>query len=156
MIAALGLKIETAILPGDPREVIIDQARQWPADLIVVGSHGRRGMDHLLRGSVSEAVASSAHCTVEVIRESTTAGRRVWREGAQGFSRFNSARPTEEIAMSSIVEKIAKGLRRCRERLNWEGNNAFEAPGLPGYFSGWKLVLVLRPADERPVGWTGG
>jgi nucleotide-binding universal stress UspA family protein len=40
----------------------------WGADLIVVGSHGRRGVDRYLMGSVSEAVALHAHCSVEVVR----------------------------------------------------------------------------------------
>jgi nucleotide-binding universal stress UspA family protein len=38
------------------------------ADMIVLGSHGRRGIDKLLIGSVSETVATYAHCSVEVIR----------------------------------------------------------------------------------------
>lgn len=53
---------------GDPRSVILECAQHWPADLIVVGSHGRRGFDRLLMGSVSEAVAIHAKCSVEVIR----------------------------------------------------------------------------------------
>lgn len=54
---------------GDPRTTLLDEAEQWGANLIVLGSHGRRGMDRLLMGSVSESVAMHAHCTVEVIRE---------------------------------------------------------------------------------------
>lgn len=53
---------------GEPRAMILDTARTWGADLIVLGSHGRRGMDRLLMGSVSEAVAIHAHCSVEVVR----------------------------------------------------------------------------------------
>jgi len=53
---------------GEPRGVILDAAKSWQADMIVLGSHGRRGMDRLLMGSVSEAVAIHAHCSVEVIR----------------------------------------------------------------------------------------
>jgi len=53
---------------GEPRGVILDTAKSWPADMIVLGSHGRRGVDRLLMGSVSEAVAVHAHCSVEVIR----------------------------------------------------------------------------------------
>jgi nucleotide-binding universal stress UspA family protein len=56
---------------GDPKEVILDQAKNWNADLIAVGSHGYRGIDRLMLGSVSEAVAMHAHCSVEVIRESS-------------------------------------------------------------------------------------
>jgi nucleotide-binding universal stress UspA family protein len=55
-------------LSGDPKAVILDEAGQWGADLIVVGSHGWRGIDRLMMGSVSESVAMHAHCSVEVIR----------------------------------------------------------------------------------------
>ena len=54
---------------GEPRAVILDTAKTWGADLIVLGSHGRRGMDRFLLGSVSEAVAIHAQCSVEVIRK---------------------------------------------------------------------------------------
>lgn len=54
---------------GDAREVILDEAKAWNADLIVVGSHGYHGMERLTLGSVSESVAMHAHCSVEVIRE---------------------------------------------------------------------------------------
>jgi hypothetical protein len=52
----------------EPRAVILDEASKWNANLIVLGSHGRHGMDRLLMGSVSEAVAFHAHCSVEVVR----------------------------------------------------------------------------------------
>jgi len=54
---------------GDPREIILDDAKNWSADLIVLGSHGYRGIDRFMLGSVSEFVAMHAHCSVEVIRE---------------------------------------------------------------------------------------
>ena len=53
---------------GDARAVVLDEARAWDADLIVLGSHGRHGFDRVLLGSVSESVALHAHCSVEVIR----------------------------------------------------------------------------------------
>jgi nucleotide-binding universal stress UspA family protein len=54
---------------GDPRTILLDEAKSREAGLIVVGSHGRGGFDQLLLGSVSESVAVHAHCSVEVIRE---------------------------------------------------------------------------------------
>jgi nucleotide-binding universal stress UspA family protein len=48
--------------------MILDEAKTWGADLIVMGSHGRHGLDRLVMGSVAEAVASHAHCSVEVVR----------------------------------------------------------------------------------------
>lgn len=56
------------ILIGDAREQILLTATEWPADLIMLGSHGRRGIDKLLMGSVSDAVSTNAQCTVEITR----------------------------------------------------------------------------------------
>ncbi|HZP47336.1 MAG TPA: universal stress protein [Vicinamibacterales bacterium] len=53
---------------GDARAVILDRAAEWRADLIVVGSHGRRGLDRWLLGSVSDAVVRHARCSVAVVR----------------------------------------------------------------------------------------
>ncbi|MGA7795328.1 MAG: universal stress protein [Candidatus Acidiferrales bacterium] len=61
-------KVMTAIEEGNPKEVIIDSAAEWHADLIVVGSHGRKGLDRFFMGSVSEAVARHAHCSVQIVR----------------------------------------------------------------------------------------
>jgi len=54
---------------GDARQVILEEAKDWGADLIVLGSHGYHGIDRLMLGSVSESVAMHAHCSVEVIRK---------------------------------------------------------------------------------------
>jgi nucleotide-binding universal stress UspA family protein len=53
---------------AEPRHAIIDCARAWPADVIVIGSHGRRGIDRLLLGSVAESVVRHAPCSVDVVR----------------------------------------------------------------------------------------
>jgi nucleotide-binding universal stress UspA family protein len=65
-----GLNISQSHAPaiGEPRSVILDQASAWGANLIVVGSHGKHGLDRMLMGSVSEAVALHAHCSVEIFR----------------------------------------------------------------------------------------
>jgi nucleotide-binding universal stress UspA family protein len=69
-----GMKAVSDPVPpvGEPRDVILDAAKSWQSDMIVLGSHGRRGLDRFLMGSVSEAVAVHAHCSVEVIREAKT------------------------------------------------------------------------------------
>jgi nucleotide-binding universal stress UspA family protein len=69
IVADAGLKVTTSVLKGYPKSVIVDEAERWGADLVVVGSHGRRGFSRLFMGSVSEAVAMHAHCSVEVIRD---------------------------------------------------------------------------------------
>jgi nucleotide-binding universal stress UspA family protein len=64
-----GFQVTTAIKEGDPRSELIDAASEWHADLIMVGSHGRTGLDRLLLGSVSEAVARHARCSVQIVRD---------------------------------------------------------------------------------------
>lgn len=69
ILTKAGRKVVEASCPlGDPRSVIVEIANGWPADLVVLGSHGRRGLDRLLMGSVSESVAIHAACSVRVIR----------------------------------------------------------------------------------------
>jgi nucleotide-binding universal stress UspA family protein len=67
-LAARGFKVSTSIVQGEPRSKIVDVARNWRADLIFVGSHGRRGLERFLMGSVSEAVVHHAPCSVQVVR----------------------------------------------------------------------------------------
>jgi nucleotide-binding universal stress UspA family protein len=69
ILAKTGFKTETAVLDGNPKKRIVEDAGEWGAHLIVVGSHGRRGLTRYLLGSVSEAVAMRAQCSIEVIRE---------------------------------------------------------------------------------------
>lgn len=53
---------------GYIKDKILETAREWSADLIVMGSHGRRGFTRFLLGSVSEAVVSHAPCSVEIVK----------------------------------------------------------------------------------------
>ncbi len=63
-----GLEVETAVRDGDPRSVIVDEAKTWSSDLIVLGSHGYTGIQRLVLGSVASYVVSHAPCSVEVVR----------------------------------------------------------------------------------------
>jgi nucleotide-binding universal stress UspA family protein len=63
-----GMKVTTAVQQGDPKSMIIDASEEWHADLIVLGSHGRKALDRFLMGSVSEAIARHARCSVEIVR----------------------------------------------------------------------------------------
>jgi nucleotide-binding universal stress UspA family protein len=69
-LRAAGLKVCDcdATPAGEPREFILDAAKAWRADLIVLGSLGRHGLERLIMGSVAETVSIYAHCSVEVVR----------------------------------------------------------------------------------------
>jgi nucleotide-binding universal stress UspA family protein len=64
--------IRCLIWEGDPGEAIVEAAVAESADMIVVGTHGRRGMDRLVMGSVSEYVVRSAPVPVLVARAPAT------------------------------------------------------------------------------------
>ena len=63
-----GFKTETLLREGDIRETIVNIAQEWKADLIVIGSRGRSGIQRFLLGSVAESVARHAPCSVEIVR----------------------------------------------------------------------------------------
>jgi nucleotide-binding universal stress UspA family protein len=66
-LRAAGFVTAASLREGDPRQAILDCAQEWHADLIVLGSHGKKGLDRLL-GSVSDSVARHAPCSVEIVR----------------------------------------------------------------------------------------
>ena len=63
-----GLRITTEVCTGRPGSSIVQCARDRRSDLVIVGSHGRTGIAHLLMGSVAEYVVRHAPCPVLVIR----------------------------------------------------------------------------------------
>lgn len=62
-------KVETKVSTGSPREMIIEEAKDWGADLIVVGSHGYGFWGRMLIGSVSDAVIHHSPCSVLVVKD---------------------------------------------------------------------------------------
>ena len=68
-----GIAAETAVVEAGMQRTarcIADDAAKWSADLIVMGTHGRRGIDHLILGSVAEGVVRTAQAPVLLIRGS--------------------------------------------------------------------------------------
>lgn len=62
------LGVSHSVRPDDPRRALVREAEAWGADCIFVGARGLGPIDRFLLGSVSEAVAMNAQCSVEVIR----------------------------------------------------------------------------------------
>lgn len=63
------MKLHAIMRTGDPRDLIVDTAAEIGADLIVMGTHGRRGVTRALLGSVAEGVLRHATCPVLTIRK---------------------------------------------------------------------------------------
>lgn len=71
LLEAAGFKTSTGISEGNAQSRILKLAEEWHADQIVLGSHGRKGFEHALLGSVSEAIVHHAPCSVEIVRSRT-------------------------------------------------------------------------------------
>lgn len=63
-----GLAVKVDVAGGAPVRIILDEATRLAADRIVVGSHGRTGLAHVLLGSVAERVVREASAPVFVIK----------------------------------------------------------------------------------------
>ena len=62
------LAVTTKVIEGSPKDAIVEEAANWGADLILMGSHGYGAAMRFLLGSVSHAVALHAPCSVEIVR----------------------------------------------------------------------------------------
>lgn len=63
--------VETFIRWGTPVEAVIDHAAKHAIDLVVIATHGRTGLSHILLGSVAERIVREAPCPVLTIRDRT-------------------------------------------------------------------------------------
>jgi nucleotide-binding universal stress UspA family protein len=62
------LKFSRRLLEGDPAEQVVRVAKEIPCDLIVMGTHGRSGLERFFMGSVAEEVMRTAPCPVVTVR----------------------------------------------------------------------------------------
>ena len=63
-----GCYIKTEVIIGSPKYIIVEKAKEWKSDLIILGSHGYRLWERVLLGSVSTFVSQHAECSVLISR----------------------------------------------------------------------------------------
>jgi nucleotide-binding universal stress UspA family protein len=68
-LKARGIDAQGYVRKGNPAQEIVKAAAELEADIIAMGTRGRRGLDRYLLGSVTEAVMGAAHCPVAIINE---------------------------------------------------------------------------------------
>jgi nucleotide-binding universal stress UspA family protein len=73
-----------ALLSGDPAAEIVRFAREWSCDVLVVGTHGRKGLSRFVVGSVAGKVVRAAPCAVLVARRAQQAAARAAESAARG------------------------------------------------------------------------
>ena len=73
-LQAKGIAAEPIVKNGEPGKVIVQEATEWGADLIVMGSHGYGPIKRLIMGSVSQYVTDHAPCSVEIVHRKESQG----------------------------------------------------------------------------------
>jgi nucleotide-binding universal stress UspA family protein len=144
-VRALGVTpvmLEPQVDFGPPAERLIARAKAEGAELIVVGTHGREGLSHLLLGSVADEVMRKAPCSVLVARarEGEARAARGERPRAAATRPQASARPTAEAANDRA------------EAANRVGEDAGAAPTVvsePHIDAGRVVLHVVDPASGQ-------
>lgn len=104
---ALGVplpRVSGVVCFGEAAPCLLARAREAQADLLLVGTHSRRGLEHLLMGSVAEEVVRQAPCSVLVARAKAASAER-------GEAEFSREDPLEELS----GEKADEGLELLSE-----------------------------------------
>jgi nucleotide-binding universal stress UspA family protein len=94
-VAAAGIAVDSLLsecFATRISDVVLDQAKEWGADLIVLGTHGRRGWNRLFMGSDAEQVVRGAEVPVLLVRS----------DGDRGTPRTQAAPATERVATPSL------------------------------------------------------
>ena len=68
-LTARGIRCDTILKPGLPADSIASYATQQGYDLMIMGTHGRRGISHVLMGSIADAMLRHAPCPVLTVRQ---------------------------------------------------------------------------------------
>jgi nucleotide-binding universal stress UspA family protein len=148
-LLAAGFKVTSVIQKGEARSVILDQASNWHADLIVVGSHGRSALGRLLVGSVSEAVMRHADSSVLIVR----AGRKPMSEPGAWTREAKAARKGEVTWQKRRQQKGQEGTEGRRGKVTTQGGSARAAvpdpmsrAGVESRAGSWSLTPGPRKA----------
>ena len=119
-----GVPIVTKVLEGEPWRVIVDEAKAVPADLLVIGTHGRSGFEKLLLGSVTEKVLRRAPCPVLSVGRVRAHARKgpLFRRILCAADLTQASQQTLDMALSLATENDAQiTLLHVMETLS--GNN---------------------------------
>jgi nucleotide-binding universal stress UspA family protein len=84
-----GVQVETMLFDnfsGAVHELVINEAATWPADVIVLGTHGRRGVGRILMGSTAEKVLRHAACPVLLVRAPTAPAATTGRDTSESVT----------------------------------------------------------------------
>ena len=96
------LTVRTLLRVGTASHVIVETAKKLKADLIIMSTHGRTGLSHVVMGSVAEKVVRSAACPVLTVRGRKPGGRPSWRRDG------GTKRPRRRRAVRAAVRSRSR------------------------------------------------
>ncbi|TLU83025.1 MAG: universal stress protein [Chlorobium sp.] len=67
-LASSGLKVDGSLETGNPADIILEKAEELQVNFIIMGSHGRKGLNRLIMGSVADAVIRKSDCPVLIVK----------------------------------------------------------------------------------------
>ena len=109
-LLAQGAPIESKVVEGDAWRAIRSEAEALPADLVVMGTHGRSGFEHLLLGSVAEKVLRTAPCPVLTVgrKEPAAPAGALFRHVLCAVDLTKASERTIEVALGLADENLAR------------------------------------------------
>ena len=119
VLSALGADAKIAILHGDPAPRILSMARRRHADMIVVGTHGRKGFERVLLGSTAEAVIQGSPVPVLAARGRARAVRSIL--APVNFTPHSEYGFTYAAAAAAVLEARVTALHVSDDPI-WSGN----------------------------------
>lgn len=153
-VQAAGWKVRWQVLAGGPAEMIVQRAQQEKVDLIVMSSHGRRGLTRWVLGSVTERVAREVPCALMVVRcpAGVTVGQTEFALGtALAGDLPQYSRVLVPLDGSPVAEGALDWARQlAAERVSLVGVIDFPAPVFGGELpSGWAASVGRDFGPER-------
>src|SRR5499426_132396 len=116
-ISEAGLAVSSKIIKGDPQRALIDEADDWGANCMFIGSRGLNGaLQRFFLGSVSTGVVTNTSCSVEVVRLAERSVERPTEEEGVGKIKVVDVMTKDVIAVraDTPLQEIARLLRERR------------------------------------------
>ena len=160
----LELQTTKRVLQGLPHRAIVDYAQDQNVELIVMGTHGRRGLSHFALGSVAERVLRSAPCPVQVVRTSQSTAQQLEQAAAAltevfGDSLAGPIVETEQRICSAISDRLQVSSTQATQLFDqlklreWAVNQSAKSDQAEWTFvTGVEFVdgeIDFRPADQQ-------
>jgi len=149
-----GAPIVTKVLEGEPWRVILDEAKGVPADLLVIGTHGRSGFEQLLLGSVTEKVLRRAPCPVLTVGKVRSPARKgpLFRRILCAADLTQASQQTLDVALSLATENDAQiTLLHVMETLSGDDTAWLYAPAPEARPPRHELVAQARTELRKAV-----